>query len=183
MEKNNKLRIAIPLIVLLSGLVFYQYGIVKVRNDVAELREREAIKLKTLGKYTNLISEKPSLEKRLLLLKDERKNDEAKLVDGQTISIAAGTLLDAVKGVITGKGGSISSERVGKAEDLGKFKVINISIESVLPDARALSDILYSIETRTPYLVVKELDSRVRNYREPRELMVKFDLEAITGAK
>ena len=105
------------------------------------------------------------------------------MVDGQTISIAAGTLLDAVKGVITGKGGSISSERVGKAEDLGKFKVINISIESVLPDARALSDILYSIETRTPYLVVKELDSRVRNYREPRELMVKFDLEAITGAK
>ncbi|MDH5769161.1 MAG: type II secretion system protein M, partial [Nitrospirota bacterium] len=70
-----------------------------------------------------------------------------------------------------------------KLEDLGKFKVINISIDAVIPDPGALSEVLYSIETRTPYLIVKELDIRIRNYRDPRELMLKLDVSALYGGK
>jgi hypothetical protein len=88
-----------------------------------------------------------------------------------------------VKSSITGRGGTISSERVGKQEDLGKFKVISVSVDSVIPDSRALSEIIYSIETRTPYLVIKELDARIRNYRDPRDLMVKLDVKALTAGK
>ncbi|MEJ2697488.1 MAG: hypothetical protein P8013_12675 [Candidatus Sulfobium sp.] len=53
----------------------------------------------------------------------------------------------------------------------------------MLPDVRALGDILYSLETRTPYLVVKELDARIRNYRDPRDLMVKLNVSALTSGK
>ena len=53
----------------------------------------------------------------------------------------------------------------------------------MIPDSRILSEVLYSIETRTPFLVVKELDARVKNYRDPRELMVKLDVSALTGGK
>jgi hypothetical protein len=53
----------------------------------------------------------------------------------------------------------------------------------VLPDTRALEDILFSIESRTPYLVVKELDTRVRNFRDPRDLLIKLDVSALTGGK
>ena len=116
-------------------------------------------------------------------MKEERKADDSKLIEGQTPSLAAAALQDMVKGIITGSGGAISSERVGKAEDMEKFKVIRISLDAVVPDSRALSDILYSIETRTPYLVVKELDTRVRDFRNPRELMIKLDVAALTPGR
>lgn len=183
MKKNRTLVLAVPLMIVLLGVFAYKYGYQQVQGDLATLKEEQQVKEKTLAKYMSLIAEKPGLEKKLAALKEERKMDDSKMIEGQTLSLAAATLQDVVKGIITGRGGTISSERVGKPEDLGKFKAINVSIDTVLPDARALSDILYSIETRTPYLVVKELDARIRNYRDPRDLMVKFDISALTAAK
>jgi hypothetical protein len=177
------LQIAIPLVIVLLGLVIYQYGYVRVKGNIASLKESEAVKMKTLEKYTALIAEKPQLNKKLAELKDARKADDSKLVEGKTLSLAAAALQDVVKGIVTGRGGTISSERVGKPEDLGSFKVVNISIDAVLPDARALSDVLYSIETRTPYLIVKEMDSRVRNFQNPRDLTIKLDVSALTVGK
>lgn len=171
------------LIIILSGLVIYQYGYLRIHSDITSIKEEQAVKTKTLEKYITLISEKPRLEKKLALLKETRKADESKLIEGQTPSLAAAVLQDTVKGIITGRGGTISSERVVKPEDLGKFKVISVSIDAVLPDSRALSDILYAIETRTPYLVVKELDTRIRDYRNPRDLIIKLDVSALTAAK
>ena len=46
-----------------------------------------------------------------------------------------------------------------------------------------MSDILYSLETRTPYIVVKELDVRMRNFREPRDLMVRIDATGLYEGK
>lgn len=183
MKRNKTLIISIPLMVILIGVSLYRYGYVRVREDLAALREDEAAKMKVLEKYVTLIDEKPVLEKRLAAMKEERKAADANLIEGQTPSLSAAALQDTVKGIITGRGGTISSERVGKPEDRGRFKVISVSIDAVLPDARALEDVLYSLETRTPHLVVKELDTRVRNFREPRDLMVKLDVSALTGSK
>lgn len=183
MKKTKTLIVSIPFMIILMGLLIYQYGYLRIRSELATIKEEQAIKTRTLEKYINLISEKPSLEKRLTSLKEARKADDSKLIEGQTLSLAAAQLQEIVKSTITGRGGTISSERVGKPEDRGKFKVISVSVDAVIPDARALSEILYSIETRTPYLVVKELDARVRNYRDPRELMVKLDVSALTGGR
>jgi hypothetical protein len=183
MKKNKTLIITMPLMVILIGLIMYQYVYVKIQSGVASIKESQAIKTKTLEKYIAFIAEKPQLEAKLASLKETIKADDPKLIEGQTPSLAAATLQDMVKEIVTGKGGTISSERVGKPEDLGKFKVISVSIDTVLPDARALSDILYSIETRTPYLTLKELDIRVRNFRDPRDLMVKLDVSAITKVR
>jgi hypothetical protein len=183
MKKTKTLIVSIPFMIILMGLLIYQYGYLRIRSELATIKEEQAIKTRTLEKYINLISEKPSLEKRLISLKEARKADDSKLIEGQTPSLAAAQLQEIVKSTITGRGGTISSERVGKPEDRGKFKVISVSVDAVIPDARALSEILYSIETRTPYLVVKELDARVRNYRDPRELMVKLDVSALTSGR
>ena len=67
-----------------------------------------------------------------------------------------------------------------KPEVLGKFKLISVSIDAVLPDAKALADVLYAIETQTPYLVVKEIDARIRNINDPRDLMVRLKISALT---
>ncbi|MEW6003222.1 MAG: type II secretion system protein GspM [Nitrospirota bacterium] len=183
MKKSKTLMITLPLMFILLGLGIYQYGYLRIKADLVSIKEEQSIKKKTLQKYISLISEKPQLESKLASLKEARKADESKLIEGQTPSLAAATLQDTVKGIVTGRGGTISSERVGKPEDLSNFKVISVSIDAVFPDTRALSDVLYSIETRTPYLIVKELDVRIRNYRDPKDLMVKLDVSALTGTR
>jgi hypothetical protein len=182
-KRNRILVVALPLMVILLGLIAYDYGYLKIRAELSSMQEMEALKTKTLAKYVTLITEKPQLEKKLADLKEKRKVDDSKLIEGQTLSLSAATLQENVKTIISGRGGTISSERVDKPDDLGGFKVITISIDSVLPDARALSDILYAIETRTPYFIIKEVDTRVRNFREPRELMVKLRVSALTIGK
>ena len=204
--------LAIPVLLGLLSLVLYQYVYLDVRTQKASIREQRDAKMKTLYKYVALIAEKPELEKQLAALKEQEKALRAKFIDGEPISLASANMQGMVKGIVTGRGGTITSERIGKPEDLEKapllpagpaapaakaavgkkivkpveapkIQVLNVSIDATLPDTAALADILYSIETRTPSLVVKELDTRVRNFKEPRELMVRIDAVGLYGGK
>ena len=213
MKRNKRLLIiAVPVAVILFVFVVYQYIYVGVMSDIASIREQQDAKMATLTKYINLIAEKPELEKQLAALKEQAKAQDVKLISGEPISLASANLQGLVKGVVSGRSGTISSERIGKPEDLEKppaattaaatpaakapavkkadkpvaglkLQVLGVSIDSVLPDTSALSDILYSLETRTPYIVVKELDVRVRNFREPRDLMVRIDATGLYEGK
>lgn len=168
--------------VILLGLVIYQYGYLRVRAETASVKEEQAIKTKTLERYITLISEKPQLEKKLASLKEVRKTDDSKLITGQTPPLAAAQLQEIVKSITTSRGGTKSSERVGKSEDLGKFKVINVSTDTIMPDIRAVSDIIYSIETKTPYLIIKEINLRQRD-RNHREIIVFMNVSALIAGK
>lgn len=180
--RNSKiLTVAVPVMVILAAAAIYEYGYLRVQDEVSAAQEAAAVKSKTLEKYVTLIAQKPELEKQLVALKDLRKAEDRKIIEGQTPSLAAAALQNAVKGLITGRSGTISSERVEKPEALGKFKLISVSIDAVLPDAKALADVLYAIETQTPYLAVKEIDARIRNINDPRELMVRLKISAITA--
>ena len=213
MKRNKRLlMLAIPVLLGLLSLVLYQYVYLDVRTQKASIREQRDAKMKTLYKYVALIAEKPELEKQLAALKEQEKALRAKFIDGEPISLASANMQGMVKGIVTGRGGTITSERIGKPEDLEKapllpagpaapaakaavgkkivkpveapkIQVLNVSIDATLPDTAALADILYSIETRTPSLVVKELDTRVRNFKEPRELMVRIDAVGLYGGK
>lgn len=183
MKKSKTLVIAIPLMVILLGFVVYQYVYLGIRTEVASIKESQFVKTRTLEKYITFIAEKPQLEKQLASLKETRKAEDSKLVEGQTISLASAALQDMVKDIVTRSGGTISSQRTGKPEDLGKFKIITVSIDSILPDTRSLRDILYSLETQTPYLTIKDLDIRIRNFKDPREQVVKLDVSAITSSR
>ena len=184
MRKNSRFyTIAVPVAIALAIFVAYQYGYVAVKAEMSSLREREAARTGTLERYVNLIAERPSIEKRLETLREGRTSEMSKIIDAQTMGIAAAALQNIVKSSITARGGSIASERVEKSDDLGKLKIINVSLDAVVPDTRALSDVLFTLETHTPYLVVREVDARVRNFRDPRELMVKLRVSALTGGK
>jgi hypothetical protein len=175
--------ITIPLMLILLGFVLYQYVYLRIQSDVASIKESQSIKTRTLEKYISLIAEKPDIEKNLASLKESRKADDVKMIQGETLSLASASLQDMVKDIVTRSGGTISSQRVGKPADLGKFKVITVSMDTVLPDPRALRDILFAIETQTPYLIAKDLDSRIRNYKDPRDQVVKLDVSALTSSK
>ncbi|MEW6053898.1 MAG: type II secretion system protein GspM [Nitrospirota bacterium] len=183
MKKNRTLLFTLPLMAILAGLFLYQYVYLGIQSQVASVKENQFVKTRTLQKYITLIAEKPRLEEKLASMKEERESDNSKLVEGQTLSLAAAALQETAKNIVTQSGGTISSERVGKPEERESFKIITVSIDTILPDPRALRDILYSLETRTPYLTVKEMDIRIRNYRDPREQVVKMDISALTSSR
>ena len=210
--KNSKiLYLAAPILVILLGLVVYQYGYLRIQENLSAMKEEESAKIKTLQKYMSIIAEGPELQKKLLALNEQRKGETAKLIQGDTFSLAAASLQEIIKGIITSRNGVISSERVGKEEELAatapgqpkeepkgnktsgpkkekkedkkRFKIINVSFDFTAPDTGALRDIIFFIETKTPSLVIKELDCRVRNFQQPRDLMVRLDVSALYGGK
>jgi hypothetical protein len=184
MKRSSRvLVIAVPVMIILLGAVIYQYGYLRVQSELASMEDAESVKMKTLEKYINLIADKPRIESKLAALRESRKADNSKLIEGQTHSVAAASLQTTVKGMITARGGSISSDRVEKPEDAGKFKIITVTIDAILPDTQALSDTVYTIETQTPFLVVRELDARIRNFKEPRDLMLKLKVSGLMGGK
>jgi hypothetical protein len=182
MKRSKLLYAAVPVIIVLACFLAYQ-RYAAVRKDLAAVKEEQALKEKMLKKYVAIIAERPDLEKKAAELKELRKANDTNIMEGQTLAIVAASLQDTVKTIVTSHGGTIASERAGKTEDRDAFKVINVTIDAVLPDVRALSDILYAVETRTPYLIVKDLDVRVRNLRTPKELSVKLDIAALTPSK
>jgi hypothetical protein len=217
--KSNKrlLMVAVPLLVVLALIVFYEYVYLEVMSDVTAVREDQDLKMKTLKKYVNLIAQKADFEKQLADQRELAKSRASRFISGEPISIASANLQGLVKGIVTGRGGTLTSERIGKPEPLEKetagpsanmpaapaapggkklslkkqskqieppkIQILSVSIDATVPDVAALSDILYSIETRTPELVIKELDVRVRNFRDPRELLVRIDVMGLYEGK
>ncbi len=183
MAKDKKLAFLIPLMVVLLIAIAYEYGYKEVQAKVASLKEEQREKAKMLMKYITLIEERPAMEKKLAQMKEERKADDAALIEGQTLSIVSAALQDTVKGMVSGRGGKVISERSGKPGKLGDFTLITTSIDVMLPDTRALSEIMHSIATQTPYLVVRELNTTLKDAQNPRELIVKLDVAALTGGR
>lgn len=207
MRNNKLLAMALPVAGILAGLVLYQQVCLGLRSEAATIREQQAVKEETLRRYIAVIAGRPELEKKRDALREALKAARIRLIEGEPVSLASAALQEAVKGIVTGRGGSVSSERTGKPEDMvnpsypnaadrtgntgkgkgavkgegSRFQVITVSLDATVPDTASLSDILYQIETRTPMLVVKELDARVRNFKEPRELSVKLDVSGLYG--
>jgi hypothetical protein len=215
MKRNKKLLIvAIPVLVVLCALFFYEDVYLGVQSRIESIRGDQDLKMKMLKKYDYLRYQRPEFEKQLAELRERAKAQSVRFVPGEPVSIASANLQALVKGIIIERRGTLTSERIAKPEDLEKappqqqqtavaaapgkvqtlkkaplsaepsrIQVVSISIDATLPDISALSDILYSIETRTPDLVIKELDVRVRNFREPRDLLIKMDVIGLYEGK
>ena len=182
-RRNKPLVIAALLAAVLIGLLVYQYGYLGIQGELADRADERSVKMKTLARVMALIAERPSIEKNLGALRETRKRENTKIIEGQTAPLAAATLQNTVKEVLASRGGSVISERVEKPEKAGDFTLVTVAVDAILPDTRALGETLLAIETRTPYLVVRELDTRIRNFREPRELTVRLKVSGLTEGR
>ena len=118
MPKSKIMLAAVPLILLLAGGLVYEYGYLRIQEDLAGIKEEQAAKVGTLKKALAIIAEKPELEKHLKALRDLRQADNAKIMGGEMPSLASASLQDTIKGIVTNRGGTVSSARVGKVEDI-----------------------------------------------------------------
>ncbi|RMG58404.1 MAG: hypothetical protein D6713_07835 [Deltaproteobacteria bacterium] len=181
MSRRSILPYALPVAVFLLLLLVYQYGARGLSAGGDSLRQEKEMKLRTLRKQMALLAREKLLEEELGRLKILEKATRTRLLSGETFSLAAANLLKMVKENITSLGGRVTSERVEKPEEKGPFTVVQVGIDAVVPDAKALRDLLYSLETRTPYIVIRSLDVRIADYRAPRELIVKMRLSGLMG--
>lgn len=184
MNRNSRmLKIVVPITLILLIAFIYEYGYVRIEEEEATLADTRSVKRKTLEKYVTMISQKPILEKTLSDIREKRKAENNKLFEGQTPALASAALQNTVKTIITERGGTISSERVEKPEDFGRMKVVAVTFDAIMPGARALTDTIYAIETHTQSIIIRELDTRVRNFREPKDMMVRLTVAAMAGGR
>lgn len=181
MARSKSLSITIPLVIILGFLMLYKYGFGWIRSDLAAMRETLSVKEKTLDQYRSLIEQRSKIEQRLGALREERNANLASLIRGETPSVSAALLQDGIREILVAHGGTISSERVEKPERLDSLYIISVQFDAVLPDASALKDTLYAIETEARHLVVNELDVRVQNIRQPGSLVVKMKVSALSA--
>lgn len=184
-RRNRFLVLAVPVALILLGFVVYQYGVLRVMDEMSTITESEAMKTATLDKYARLITERPDVEKKIAALQEAMQAEDSKLVDGKTPALAAAALQNIVKEKIMSSGGTVLSERAEKPEELGigNLKTISVTIEAREPDTGALTRMLYAIETGTPFLIVRELECRIMDWREPKQLSVHLKISALTSGK
>ena len=180
--RNSKRMIMFLLLAILAASVLYEYGILGVLERANAIGEQEDMRMKTLGKCAALIAQIPVMEKGLPELEQVRKGEAVKMIPGETLAVASANLQNSIKAIIMARNGVINSDRMERPEKTGPFQIVTTTVDTVFPDIRALSETLAAIETQTPYLVVRELDVRVRNYSDPRDLIVRMKVSALAGS-
>ncbi|NPU84148.1 MAG: hypothetical protein HPY65_06640 [Syntrophaceae bacterium] len=180
--RNSKRMIMFFLLAILAASVLYEYGILGVLERANAIGEQEDMRMKTLGKFAALIAQIPVMEKGLPELEQVRKGEAVKMIPGETLAVASANLQNSIKAAIMARNGVINSDRMERPEKTGPFQIVSTTVDTVFPDIRALSETLAAIETQTPYLVVRELDVRVRNYSDPRDLIVRMKVSALAGS-
>jgi len=180
MFKNKRLFIGIIIVIILTIMVAYQYGYLSIKESIGLIKEEKEMKLKKLLKYKKILQNSKELENELIKLNKILKDEEVKLIPGKTYALACAKLQDNIKKLIKEGGGSVRSERMEKTSDYEGYKVITVSVDAEVSNIEALSNILYSIEASTPYMVIKELNIRVRNYRRPDRLIVRLKVAGLS---
>jgi len=167
-NKSSILLVALPVMVVLLCVAVYEYGYLIVQAEINGLEDAVSTKAKTLAKYKSLIAQNPRIEENLIAMREMRKTAGTKTIEGQTPSIAAASLQDMVKGMVTARGGSIVNERAEKPEGSGEFITITVTIEAVLPDTKTLADTLYAIETQSPYTCCPGVGHKDQGLQRPK---------------
>jgi len=174
------LLLALPLLAILAGGVVYRYGYLRVQSELSDLKEAQARKMDLLRKEITLISRSAQLEQEERALAEERKAEEARFIDGATAPLAAAAMQQLVKDLVVKKGGAVLAENVEKPENEGALTVVSETLDSTYPDIRVFLDAVSALETQASCLSLREIDVRVKNPADPRDLTVRMKISALS---
>jgi hypothetical protein len=177
------LLLALLLMSILAGVALYRYGYMRVRTELSDVREEQALKLKMLQKQVSLISRKARMEEERTTLLEERRAEAPGLVEGATAAAAESTMQQMVKAAITAKGGTVTAENVGRPEDAVGHILLNETVDAVFPDVKSLLDAVCALETQAPYLALREIDVRVKNSADPKDLTARLKISGLSLRK
>jgi general secretion pathway protein M len=109
-----------------------------------------------LAVYRAEIAMRPELE---TALKDLRQRAAATpgLITSDSVALAQAQLQDEVKSIVTDNQGEVRTAQIVPSTTVDGFQVIAIQYDLGVPMAK-LRDLIYAIETRSPYLFVDDAD-------------------------
>ncbi|MBF0537050.1 MAG: hypothetical protein HQL03_02225 [Nitrospirae bacterium] len=177
---RKKLIISVLAILLLALGIIYDnvYRVAQERKD--EVADRKALKIKKIKEYRAIVAQKKTLEG---IRADYKKNmDQVTnyVIHGKTSALAAADLQSIIQSTITPRGGNITRFNVKPPESTPPFQLVNVELDVTCPNISVLNDILYEIESRKPFLYIKKLDIRPVNLILPIDLIVNFEITALT---
>jgi hypothetical protein len=137
-----------------------------------EVSKNVSVKEMTYKKYLTFISRKKEVEKELDVLKDKEKYFEAKLLKGDTPSLAASDLQGILEQVAIQVKVLIRSTKVMDPETLeGGFLSVPIQVKLV-SDLTRVRKFIALIEENFKCLTIPELRISVMNKADPKEVSV-----------
>ncbi|HUT84048.1 MAG TPA: type II secretion system protein GspM [Thermodesulfobacteriota bacterium] len=137
-----------------------------------EVSESISAKEMTYKKYLAFISHKQEVEKELAVLKDREKDIAARLLKGDTPSLAASDLQRILEQIASQVKVLIQSTKVMEAEALdGGFLAVPIQVKLV-SDLTRSRKYFALVEEQSKYLTIPELRISVKNKADPKEVVV-----------
>ena len=122
--------------------------------------------LDRLAAYEATISSQPELEAQLESIRQQSAS-LAGLINATTAALAAASMQNDVRSIASQIGGEVRSTQNLPPSALDSFEKIEIACEVTLPRNR-LKDLLYQIESHTPYLFLDRINVEVPQNLLPR---------------
>jgi general secretion pathway protein M len=132
---------------------------------------REEIPMRThqLTKYRQFVAGKNQAQQQLRRIQETSRIGQAKLLPGDTASLAAANLQEILKTLAAKHQINIKSEKVLDTKPLDFFDEIFVQIEFTTMITN-LASFLYDIETYQKVLMVPDCSVSVNTYRGPRDV-------------
>ena len=178
-QQKKKALLAFFIILSLTFFLLYDYAYIPFLEKSRQVHDEIEMKVWMLNKYLDIQDGLDELEKKYDEIIKARKEVNAKMLKGKTSSLAGAELQNIIKDIIKAKEGSITSERINNAEDRGGIKVVSVRLDAELKNTSTLHEILYEMASRTPTIVIDNLEIRVRNVMTPGPVQIQLQVSAL----
>lgn len=159
------------MVALLTAFVFclFTYVIDPFIESQNRIEEEIPVKMKQLEKYRQFVASKSHAEEELKHIESMAKRTTGKLLSGNTIPLAAANLQEILKALSAKNMVKIRSEKVLDSKSFDYFVQIPVQIEFT-STVTELTNFIYDIETYQKLLTILDLNIRVTNRRDPRDI-------------
>jgi len=168
--RSRRERIIVLTAVLIAVVfVLFQYIIDPFMESQSRIEEEIPTKRMQLEKYRQFVAGKAKAEQDLQRIENLAKRSSNKLLSGNTSPLAAANLQEILKTLSAKNMIKIRSEKVLDSKQYDYYVQIPVQIEfmSTITD---LTNFLYDIETYQKILTIVDLNIRVANRRDPRDV-------------
>lgn len=179
-SRDKKFLIAGGVAVVL--FVVIRFGVFTFYDSYSEKKKEIVFMENTLQRYQNFVEEEEHLQKRLTELTSESGRIDANFLRGDTTSLAASDLQRIIDSVVLQSNVEVQSVRVLDPDDKEEYVKIPLQI-IFIADLERLSRFIQGVEASDKLLTIPELRIRVRNIRQPEEILVTVQIAGIMKNK
>jgi Tfp pilus assembly protein PilO len=146
------------------------------------IRAQIPTKLKQLEKYRQFVARRAQVEAELQQAKRAANQCESMFLSGDTPPLAAANLQDVLKTLSSKNKIKIHSEKVLDSKEFDYFEQIPVQIDFT-SSMRNLTNFIYDVETYKKSLSITDLNIRVTNRRQPKDIRATIVVAGLMQSK